>query len=186
MLPGVQNGNADLFSQLPLPEASTEVPRPGETVLLLETLQSTPITATLIKTWTARDPVLSAVTEWVPSGWNDTTDDHKRLLPYHQQREELSLEDGCVMWGSRVVIPEVGHKKVLQELHVGQLGMSRIKGLARGLVWWSRIDSDIENTLQTCIDCQENRKSPAVASIHPWKWPADPRECLHINYAGQC
>ena len=61
--PGAQNGNADLFSRLPLPEAPKEVPMPGETVLLLETLQSSPITATQIKAWTARDSVLSRVVE---------------------------------------------------------------------------------------------------------------------------
>jgi len=128
--------------------------------------------------------VLSAVKERVLSGWSDTTEDHERFLPYHRRREELSLEEGCVMWGSRVVIPEVGRQKVLQELHVGHPGMSRMKGLARGLVWWPGIDSDIGNTVRTCTDCQESQKSPAVASLHPWEWPAHPWERLHIDYAG--
>ena len=66
--PGTQNGNADLFSQLPLPEAPTEVPMPGETVLLLETLECSPITATQIKALTAQDSVLSRVAEQVLLG----------------------------------------------------------------------------------------------------------------------
>ena len=180
--PGAQNGNADLFSRLPLPEAPKEVPMPGETVLLLETLQSSPITATQIKAWTARDSVLSRVVERVLSGWSSTSDE--TLIPYQRRKDELSLEDGCVMWGNRVVVPEVGRQQVLQELHVDHPGMSRMKSLARGVVWWPGIDSDIENQVQTCVDCQENQKLPAAASLHPWEWPSHPWERLHIDYAG--
>ena len=36
---------------------------------------------------------------------------------------------------NRVVVLEVGHQKVLQELQVGHPGMSRMTGIARGVVW---------------------------------------------------
>lgn len=180
--PGTLNGNADLLSRLPLPEAPKEVPIPGETVLSLETLQISPITAKQIKTWTSRDPVLSKVVERALSGWSYTTDD--TLAPYQRRKDELSLEEGCVMWGNRVVVPEVGRQRVLQELHVGHPGISKMKSLARGVAWWPGMDADIENQAQTCTECQENQKSPAVASLHPWEWPANPWERLHIDYAG--
>ena len=71
--PGPQNANAaDLFSRLPLPEAPTAVPLPGETILLLEKLATSPITESQVRTATARDPMLSRVAELVPSGWNHT------------------------------------------------------------------------------------------------------------------
>ena len=47
--------------------------------------------------------------------------------------------DGCVLWGSRVVVPKAGHEKVLDELHEGHPRVSRMKGL-RGMVWWPGID----------------------------------------------
>ena len=44
--PGEQHANADLLSRLPLPDSPTNVPTPGETILLMETLQSSsPVTA---------------------------------------------------------------------------------------------------------------------------------------------
>ena len=89
-----------------------------------------------------------------------------------------------MMWESRVVIPGRGQQRVLQELHVGHPGMSRMKGLARGLVLWPGIDLDIENQVQPCSDCQESQRSPAVASLHAREWPAHPWEHLHIDYAG--
>ena len=55
--------NADSLSQLPLyiVEAPEKTAMPGETVLLLHTLEESPVTQTLIKQWTDRDPLLSHV-----------------------------------------------------------------------------------------------------------------------------
>ena len=46
---GTENANADLLSRLPLPETPAQVPEPGETVLLMETLESALVTAAHIK-----------------------------------------------------------------------------------------------------------------------------------------
>ena len=55
---GKLHANADGLNRLPLPEAPANIPVPQETILLMETLQLSPVTATEIKNWTARDPVL--------------------------------------------------------------------------------------------------------------------------------
>ena len=67
--PGSSHSNADMLSRLPLPESPPDVPLPGETILLLEQLQSSPITAAQIKKWTSQDPVLSRVRNNVLHGW---------------------------------------------------------------------------------------------------------------------
>ena len=49
------------------------------------------------------------------------------------RRQELSGLDGCVLWGTRVVVPPPGREQVIQELceiHV-HLGIARMKSLAR-------------------------------------------------------
>jgi len=52
---------------------------------------------------TARDPELSRVLLYTKTGWLIKVP--PVLLPYWNRREELSVEDGCVMWGIQVVIP---------------------------------------------------------------------------------
>ena len=59
--PGKQLANADLLSRLPLPDTISDPPLPGEMILLMETLNTSLITATNVKTWTNRDPILSRV-----------------------------------------------------------------------------------------------------------------------------
>ena len=90
--------NADGLSRLPLPTSSSQtIPVPSEHVLLLEHLSSGPVTATLIKTMTHQDKVLSRVLYFVQNGWPATVE--QTLKPYASRKYELSLLNGCVLWG---------------------------------------------------------------------------------------
>ena len=65
--PRSQQDNADALSRLPLDEAPKDVPVPGDTICLMEALDSCgPVTATVIKSWTNKDPALSHVRNLVP------------------------------------------------------------------------------------------------------------------------
>ena len=180
--PGKDNSNADALSRLPLPESPTSVPLPGETIFLMDTLETSPVNATQIRTWTSKDPVLSRVKELVLQGWVDTTDE--QLQPYQRRKDELSIHAGCILLGSRVVVPPAGRQKIMEELHQGHPGITRVKGLARGFVWWPGMDLDLENMVKSCPNCQVNQKAPPVAPLHPWEWPQRPWTRLHIDYAG--
>ena len=67
--PGDEHANADVLSRLPLPKAPSQVPVPGETMLLMEALDSSPVTASQIKSWTAHNPVLAKVHDLLLQGW---------------------------------------------------------------------------------------------------------------------
>ena len=66
---GSEHGNADMLSRLPLPVSPTEVPVPGEMIMLMDMLNSLPVTSHQIKIWTDHDPVLSKVRDFVLKGW---------------------------------------------------------------------------------------------------------------------
>ena len=59
-----QHGNADAMSRLPLPDTVTH-PLPPETVLLLEFLDKSPVTAKQVRLWTRRDLILTKVSEYI-------------------------------------------------------------------------------------------------------------------------
>ena len=61
-----------------------------------------------------QDPLLSKVTEYVQGHWPDTTEDG--IEPFKSRQLELSIQDGCILWGNRVVIPPQGRTQLLQEL----------------------------------------------------------------------
>ena len=117
------------------------------------------------------------------NGWTIAEPDPE-ILPYHTRCTELSVLKGCVLWGSRVVIPTAGRNIVLEQLHECHPGITRMKNLARCYVWWPKLDNDIEQTVQHCQTCQLHRASPPKAPLHPWEFPQRPWSRIHIDHVG--
>ena len=113
-------------------------------------------------------------------GW-DISDD-SALKPYKNRQSELSVLDGCLLRGSRVIVPKAGQGIILNQLHETHPGITKTKALAHCFVWWPGIDADIESQVQNCTICQKNRAAPPKAELHPWEWPQRPWSCLHIDH----
>ena len=118
--PGAQNSNADALSRLPLPESMKSVPLPGETILVMENLQASPVNVKQIRQWTDRDPVLSKVRRLVQEGWETNNDE--QLRPYQNRKEELSVQDSCVMWEVPSVLHEMAWlQHVKHEVYIHEM-----------------------------------------------------------------
>lgn len=142
-----------------------------------------PVTSKQIKSAAAKDRHLSTIIQYLQKGWPTVCPDDE-LKPYFSRRFELSLYDGCVLWGSSVVVPPLYRQAVLTELHDGHPGMARMKSLARMYVWWPGISADIETLVRECHACQQQQSDPAVVPLRPWSWPTRPWARLHLDYAG--
>ena len=182
--PGCQISNADGLSRLPLPDTPTNVPVPGDILLLTSHLaENSTVTADSIRRETIRDPILSKVMRSVQNGWQDQ--EHSiDMREYTKHKDELSVEMGCILWGSRVIVPSKFRRRILQELHEGHPGMVKMKSLARSFVWWPQLDNDIEHVVNECSACQTCKKNPHEAPLHPLDWPSKPWDRIHIDYAG--
>ena len=112
--PGDDHANADSLSHLPLPEPPVKTPQPADIILLMETLQASPITAKDIRQWTDKDPLLSKVRTLVLQGWKHG--EEEEMKQFNRRSSELSVENGCVLWGNRVIIPRKGQNRVLRQL----------------------------------------------------------------------
>ena len=184
--PGKVNSNADVLSHLPLPDSPKSVSIPGETVLLMDLLETSIITAAQIKSWTNRDPVLSKVLTWVASGWPPSTEAAatEDLRPYTNRKLELSVEDGCLLWGRHVVIPPQGRVKLLEELHDSHPGASRMKSLARSYFCGQGSTPTSRARYEAVKSASAMPRPPACATLHPWEWPGWLWSRIHADYAG--
>ena len=60
------------------------------------------------------------------------------------RRKGLSVHDGCIFWGTRVV---------MQELHEGLPDICCMKSLARMFLWWPGLDKDCKEFVRLCHSC---------------------------------
>ncbi|XP_064099399.1 uncharacterized protein K02A2.6-like [Macrobrachium nipponense] len=172
------NGNADALSRLPLPDCDSN----ASDKLVNGTQEATAFNMHQVKLFsscnceicckreTLHDAVLARALYYTRNGWPDSEDIAQELKPFHSRQHEFSIEEGCLLWGARVVIPSRFRIQILEELHGGHPGIVRMKGLARLHVWWPNIDQDIENTVQGCSACQATQPMPTRAEGNPWKW----------------
>ena len=140
---GCDNVVADCLSRLPVPLT------PEQEDALLNSISAfsidpcgdLPVTAAEVATVTREVPCLSKVLSLVRNGWSSNNDE--LASPYFKFRDELSIEFGCVLRGSRVVIPALHRESLLRELHSSHFGIFRMKAVARSFFWWPGIDDEI-------------------------------------------
>ena len=172
---GKRNTNADCMSRLPASPAQEDEK------IFFHCLEDLPLTGKEIAEATRRDPVLNSVLRYTVGGWPDQV--NNELRPFHVRRNELTVEQGCVLWGLRVLIPTEYRERLLMDLHAEHPGMGRMKALARGFLWWPGLDQDVEQLVRECVACQSVRQVPPVAPVHPYKWPERPWARIHIDFA---
>ena len=173
-----KHSNCDALSRLP--HEDSKIGGESEIYSLSAIDKDFPITAMDIGKATLQDPVLRKVHDWVMMGWPEASTED--LKPYHTRRNELSCEQNCILWGSRVIIPQVFRGKMLKELHWEHPGVCAMKAIARTSIWWPKMDEEIEREIKLCSVCQNVRSSPPSAPLIPWKWATRPFQRIDINF----
>ena len=182
-----KHGNADALSRLPIssqPNEETGDENDKDMICTIKTvsLQLNQSNSLILKNETAKDPTLAAVMRYVKEGWPQQTLD-KNIETFRKMSLSLSLCNGCLLLGSRVVIPSSLQNDILDLLHIGHFGMERMKQLARTAVYWPGIDAAIEQCSRRCSSCGEHQNKPPQPPIHPWMVPETPWARLHLDHA---
>lgn len=132
----LEHANADGLSQLPLPGVNSKVSVDVATMFNIVQLSSLPLTNIQMRTATRADRVLSKVLQAIKEGWGTAgskTGNDDEWMKYWRQ---FTVEAGCILRGTRAVVPPKLRQAVLCELHVGHQGVSRMKARARSYIWW--------------------------------------------------
>ena len=99
----VEYGNADALSRLPLQEGGNE--QSSETRMCnIRQIEMLPLSSQEIMRATRQDPILSKVLSYFLRGWPVHVS--KALQSFHLKIAEFSVEEGCLLLGGYVAIPQ--------------------------------------------------------------------------------
>ena len=124
---------------------------------------------------TAQDNQLTRLSHYINTGFpcdkkNLPTD----LQEFLNHREALSIENGLITCGNRIIVPNEMRAKMLQYIHEGHQGKERCLFRARNTVFWPKITYDIQELIERCIICQEHGKSQSIIGttqeLPPFPW----------------
>lgn len=173
--------HADTLSRFPVSPPPAQSPLPGETINIINAFGCSPVSFGTIASETRKDKTLMEVMHYIRTSW--PSEYPSELRPYAMRKLELSIQQGCLMWGARVVIPEVLRKSILSILHEGHIGIAKMKALSRSFVYWPKIDNDLEEQGKTCVLCQLHGNRLRSEHDHSWMPTTRPWERLHADFA---
>ena len=104
------------------------------------------------------------------SGWPNKSELDSALKPYVIVKNELSIVNGILHKGQRIVIPP---KLLLNRQHSGHQGISKCRQIAQQYVWWPGIGNALKNTILECPICCQYRL-PGTEPLIPTEMPSQP------------
>ena len=105
------------------------------------------------------------------------------LQEFWNHREGLSIENGLITCGNRIIVPNEMRAEMLQYIHKGHQGKERCLLRARNTVFWPKITDDIQELIERCIICQEHGKSQSIIEtsqeLPPFPWHTLPTDIFY-------
>ena len=167
---------ADALSRLPLPIQALP-----EGINQVQILDGLPLCVPDVARATRDDPILAKVLDYTVNGWPRSIHE-PALRAYYNVRGFLSVQNDCLTFGKRVVIPQSLYNPVLELIHEGHPGVVRGKMRAREHVWWPSLNEDIELKCKQCEPCNIVNFKPISRDLVPWPRPNGPMERCHIDF----
>ena len=94
--------------------------------------------------------------------------------PYVWVRNELTYIGQVILRGTRIVIPNILRKRVLELAHEGHQGVVKMKERLRSKVWWPGVDKDAERKCRECYGCQLVTKETVPPPVKTTRMPERP------------
>uniref|UniRef100_A0A8C4RPS8 Gypsy retrotransposon integrase-like protein 1 n=1 Tax=Erpetoichthys calabaricus TaxID=27687 RepID=A0A8C4RPS8_ERPCA len=136
----------------------------------------------LIRTETAKDEVMQMLKEVIVQGWPENKHNcNPQVSDYWNCRAELTVVDGIIYKGCKIVIPLSLRKQMLQKIHEGHLGIEKCKKRAREVMYWPKINQDVSNEVERCSVCLKYRPSNPSEPLSPHPVPERPYEKVGVD-----
>ena len=91
----------------------------------------------------------------------------------------MTIEDGLLLKGTHIIVPQTLHAEMIQLLHTGHLGLEKCLNRAKHSMYWPGLYEELKNLVTNCMTCLKfSTQKPACLSnrqytgheilVHPW------------------
>jgi transposase InsO family protein len=135
---------------------------------------------------TENDSDLKIVSKFISAGWPEKAQVPRHLWPFYEIRLSLTNDSGILLRGFNIVVPTELRSSVLDLLHTGHPGISRMQQQYRNFYYWPRGSSEVKQFCEECHPCRtsgsaKSTESVPVGSIPP---PDKPWTELSLDITG--
>ena len=132
---------------------------------------------------TKQDPKMLQIMNTIRSGkWESREPD---LKTYKMVKDELSIVNGLILRGDRIVIPPKLQKRAIQIAHRSHQGIVKTKNLLRETIWFPGIDRMVEAAVNACLPCQAATHGPKIHEpLKMSKLPEEPWQEVSMDFNG--
>ncbi len=142
-----------------------ETEKEVEHINMIQYLPVTEATQAAIQKATESDDTLMELKSAIRKGWPVTKEEVSvSIREYFPFREELTLQNGLIFKGERLVIPTSMRSEMLSKLHKSHIGVQGCLRRAREALYWPNMNRDVEQFIYKCDICN---KHPAAQGKEP-------------------
>ena len=135
-----------------------------------------------IQKLTCTDCQLQTLKKTILAGWPNCKDEiHPSIREFWSMREELTMQNGIIYKGHRVLIPKVMRAELLSRIHSSHLGAEACLRKARDVVFWPHVNADIKEEVGNCATCNESIDNQQKEPLLTHEIPSRPWSKLGID-----
>lgn len=113
-----------------------------------------------IQQHTVQDTALQVLKTTILTGWPETKEEIPLLIrEYWAYRDELTVQNGDLYKGPRVIIPKSMRPEMLVRIHSSHLGAQSCLRKARDVLYWPNMSNEIKDMTELCSTCNEYQQS---------------------------
>lgn len=174
---------ADTLSRAFLPyDVVQKTAEEFESVNMVEHIRVKPATLQEIRAHTEQDEVLQELMKVIKAGWPETKHEvPHQLTPFFGIRDELSMQDGIVLRGERVVIPKSLQRQMVNRVHYAHTGTASSLSRARECIYWPGMSTDVKHFIEKCDVCRAFDKRQSKETFIPHESPDLPWEKVGVD-----
>ena len=174
-VPGKQLLTADTLSRAPTSYTASTDDLSGDEVeahvhMAVKSLPVTEKRLEEVRLHQEKDCVFKQIVTYCREGWPEISHLQESVKQFYAVSGELAIQEGQLMRGSRLVIPDDMRAGVLTQLHASHQEITKCRERAKQSVWWPGPSTELAEIVRKCPECvksQVPRMEPLIPTPLP-------------------